>query len=146
MIAVLGSCGDRDKTKRPIMGALAARFCDFVFVTDEEPYTENPLTIIEEVAKGVPRGRALFTQANHKSGRMERPILKNPNESGEGDWWWKIADRREAISRAIDMCKFDDVILLTGMGAQTFKIVGDQQVPWNDRAIVEEILTAKKLI
>ncbi|MBU6389164.1 UDP-N-acetylmuramoyl-L-alanyl-D-glutamate--2,6-diaminopimelate ligase, partial [Patescibacteria group bacterium] len=60
MIAVLGCTGDRDRTKRPIMGALAARFCDYVFVTDEEPYTEDPNQIMDEVAKGVPRGRPLF--------------------------------------------------------------------------------------
>jgi UDP-N-acetylmuramoyl-L-alanyl-D-glutamate--2,6-diaminopimelate ligase len=145
MIAILGSCGDRDKTKRPIMGALAARFCDYVFVTDEEPYTENPLVIIEDVAKGVPRGRPLFMNANHKSGRLERPILKKTNETGEGEWWWKVPDRRLAISKALDMAKLDDVILLTGMGAQNFKIVGERQVPWNDRVVVEELLVEKKL-
>lgn len=146
MIAVLGSCGDRDKTKRPIMGAIAARFCDYVFVTDEEPYTENPETIIEEVAKGVPRGRPSFKATNHKSGRMERPILKNDNESGEGDWWWKIQDRKEAISKAIDMGKLDDIILVTGMGAQHFKIVGEEKVPWNDRTIIEDLLKEKHLL
>lgn len=145
MIAVLGATGDRDKTKRPIMGALAARFCDYVFVTDEEPYTEDPEKIIEEVAAGVPRGRALFA-ANHRHARMERPVLKKNNESGEGEWWWKITDRKEAISQAIELAKLDDVILVTGMGSQNFKIVGENQVPWNDRAIIESILTDKKLL
>ncbi|MEI6477529.1 MAG: UDP-N-acetylmuramoyl-L-alanyl-D-glutamate--2,6-diaminopimelate ligase [bacterium] len=147
MIAILGSCGDRDKTKRPIMGALAARFCDYVFVTDEEPYTEDPLRIIEEVAKGVPRGRALFHSTSHRPAPAERPVFKREvNETGEGQWWWKLPDRREAISRAIDMCKLDDVILLTGMGAQTFKIVGEEQVPWSDRDVVEEVLKSKNLL
>ena len=142
MIAVLGSCGDRDKTKRPIMGALAARFNDFVFVTDEEPYTEDPLAIMEEVARGVPRGRPLF-----KAAATERPIFKKKEgDSGEGDWWWKVADRREAISRAIDMGKLDDLILVTGMGAQNFKMVGTKQVPWNDRAVIEELLQEKNLL
>lgn len=146
MIAVLGSCGDRDRTKRPIMGAIAARFCDYVFVTDEEPYTEQPEAIIEEVAKGVPRGRPLFQSSNHRSGRMERPILKKENDSGEREWWWKVADRREAISRAIDLGKLDDIILVTGMGAQNFKIVGDKKVPWNDRQVIESLLTEKNLL
>lgn len=146
MIAVLGATGDRDRTKRPIMGALAARFCDFVFVTDEEPYNENPLAIIEEVAKGVPRGRPLFQSANHKTGRVERPILKKPNESGENEWWWKVPDRKEAISRAIDLGKLDDLILVTGMGAQTNKIVGEEKVHWNDREVIEELLRDKKLL
>lgn len=142
MIAVLGSCGDRDKTKRPIMGALAARFCDYVFVTDEEPYTEDPLAIIEEVAKGVPRGRPLF-QGKHQH---ERPVLKKGDESGENIWWWKVTDRREAISKAIDMCKMDDLVLVTGMGAQNYKVVGDAHLPWNDHTVVEELLAEKKLL
>jgi len=142
MIAVLGSCGDRDRTKRPIMGALAARFCDYVFITDEEPYTEDPLEIIEEVAKGVPRGRALFQGKL----RTDRPIFKKGDESGENVWWWKVADRREAISRAIDMCKMDDLVLVTGMGAQNFKVVGDTKVAWNDHKVIEEILASKKLL
>ena len=140
MIAILGSCGDRDKTKRPIMGALAARFCDYVLVTDEEPYTEDPHSIIEEVAKGVPRGRALYKPSGFVAQKMPRPILKTGNENGENDWWWKIEDRAEAIEKAILMAKMDDLIILTGMGSQNFKIVGDQQIPWNDRKVVEEIL------
>lgn len=143
MMAVIGSCGDRDKTKRPIMGALAARFNDFVFVTDEEPYGENPQEIIEEVAKGVPRGRALFQP--HQPTK-ERPIFKKDNESGEGDWWWKISDRKEAISKAIDMAKLDDLILVTGMGSQNYKIVGDKKVAWNDRKIIEELLLSKNIV
>lgn len=145
MIAVLGSTGDRDKTKRPIMGALAARFCDYVFITDEEPYTEDPLQIIEEIAKGVPRGRPLFKLQNPRSQRIERPLLRKKDESGEGDWWWKVADRKEAISQAIDMCKMDDLVLVTGMGSQNFRIVGDRHQPWNERAIIEELLVEKKL-
>jgi UDP-N-acetylmuramoyl-L-alanyl-D-glutamate--2,6-diaminopimelate ligase len=145
MIAVLGATGDRDRTKRPIMGALAARFCDYVFVTDEEPYTEDPERIIEEIARGVPRGRPLFKHSPRAS-REERPLLKKNNESGEGDWWWKLMDRREAISRAIDLCKMDDLVLVTGMGAQNYKKVGDEKVPWNDRVIIEEILSSKGLL
>jgi len=146
MIAVLGSCGDRDRTKRPIMGALAARFCDYVFVTDEEPYTEDPQQIIEEVAKGVPRGRALFKASAAVAERTERPLFKNPNETGEGEWWWKVPDRREAISQAIDMGKLDDLIIITGMGALNYRTVGETKVPWNERMVVEELLGEKKLL
>ena len=146
MIAVLGATGDRDRTKRPIMGALAARFNDFVFITDEEPYTEDPLEIIEEVSKGVPRGRALFRAPSSSIRREERPLLKKQSESGEGDWWWKVPDRKEAIEAAINMAKMDDLILVTGMGAQNFRKVGDEKQPWNDRAIIEDILKEKNLL
>lgn len=139
MIAVLGATGDRDTTKRPIMGALAARFCDLVFVTDEEPYTEDPLKIIEEVANGVPRGRALFKEdaAVH---RKDKPKLKADNLSGLGEWWWKVNDRKEAISQAISKAKPGDLVIVTGMGAQNFRKVGTKKEAWNDRAVIEELL------
>lgn len=146
LIAVLGATGDRDRTKRPIMGALAARFCDYVFITDEEPYTEDPLAIIDEVAKGVPRGRALFRASSAKTQHIEKPLLKKNNESGEGEWWWKITDRKEAIRKAIELCKLDDLVLVTGMGSENFKVVGSEKVPWNDRVVIEEILTAKNIL
>jgi len=148
MIAVLGATGDRDKTKRPIMGALAARFCDQVIVTDEEPYSEDPQAIIDEIARGVPRGRTLFRASREQTLKQEKPsiIKKVEEESGENIWWWKIPDRREAITTAISRGKLDDVILITGMGAQTKKIVNDIATPWNEREIVEEILHELKLL
>jgi len=145
MIAVLGATGDRDRTKRPIMGALAARFCDYVYITDEEPYTEDPNHIIEEIAKGVPRGRPLFKATSSKSFKQERPIFKK-SDDGEGEWWWKVADRKDAITRAIEMGKFDDLILITGMGHQHYRTVGEHKEPWNEREIVEDILREKKLL
>lgn len=148
MIAVFGATGDRDKTKRPIMGAIAARFCDQLILTDEEPYTEDPKTIIDEIAKGVPRGRTLFKASREQILKQEKqPVLKRPqDESGENIWWWKITDRKEAIRTAILRGKLDDVILITGMGGQTFKMVADGKVPWDERAIVEEILKQEHLI
>ncbi|HSI20141.1 MAG TPA: UDP-N-acetylmuramoyl-L-alanyl-D-glutamate--2,6-diaminopimelate ligase [Verrucomicrobiae bacterium] len=148
MIAILGATGDRDRTKRPIMGALAARFCDVVILTDEEPYTEDPLAIIEEIAKGVPRGRTLFRPSQKELQRREkeRTVFRKDDESGEGEWWWKEPDRAKAIAQAIDLCRMDDVVLVTGMGAQTSKYVGDEKVPWDDREVVERILRAKKLL
>ncbi len=148
MIGVLGCTGDRDKTKRPIMGALAARFCDLVYITDEEPYSEDPSAIIEEVARGVPRGRSLFKPSRDQLiKRQERPIFKKEEAAdGEGVWWWKVPERRDAIERAIKQCRLDDVVLLTGMGAQEYKIVGTEKVPWSDRDVVMEILKAEKLV
>lgn len=149
LLSVLGATGDRDKTKRPIMGALAGRFADYVIVTDEEPYTENPQTIIEEVAAGVPRGRALYKKKNRATPKRKplehkihdvKEFMKKDESTGEGQWWWRISDRREAIERALKLAKFDDVVLITGMGAQTHKVVGDKHLPWNDRQVVEEEL------
>lgn len=147
MIAVLGATGDRDKTKRPIMGALAARFCDYLYLTNEEPYTEDPATIIEDIAKGVPRGRSLFKESREVKLKQEKqPVFKQPvNETGENAWWWKLPDRKAAIKAAISKAKLDDVVLITGMGAQTKRIVGSKAEPWNDRKVVEEVLRELKL-
>lgn len=121
MIAVLGSCGDRDKTKRPIMGSVAGRYNDYVIVTDEEPYTEDPQEIIEQVASGVPRG---------KKGEMK--LDEN---------FFKVSDRREAISKALSLAKKGDLVIITGMGAQEFRVVGDKKEPWNERKVIEEELS-----
>ncbi len=124
LIAVLGATGRRDKTKRPILGALAGRYADLVFVTDEDPYTEDPKAIIDEVAAGVPRGR---------------PNVKEPNK-GEGTWWWRVLDRREAIAKALSMAKAGDMVIITGKGGEHVMAVGEKLIPYNDVKVVKEIL------
>ncbi|HEY1074858.1 MAG TPA: UDP-N-acetylmuramoyl-L-alanyl-D-glutamate--2,6-diaminopimelate ligase [Patescibacteria group bacterium] len=124
LIAVLGSMGDRDKTKRPILGALAARYADFVIVTNEDPATEDPASIINEVAGGIPRGRPNAEEA----------------KKGENHWWWKIPDRREAISKAIGMAEKGDTVLITGKGGEHVMLIGEKLIPWNDVKVVREIL------
>ncbi|MCX6809136.1 MAG: UDP-N-acetylmuramoyl-L-alanyl-D-glutamate--2,6-diaminopimelate ligase [Candidatus Berkelbacteria bacterium] len=121
MIAVLGSCGDRDKTKRPIMGSVAGHFNDIVIVTDEEPYTEDPAVIIEQVAAGVERG---------KKGKKMRP----------DEDYFKISDRREGIKKALTFARRGDLVIITGMGAQEFRVVGNKKFPWNERKVIEEEL------
>jgi len=120
MIAVLGSCGDRDKTKRPTMGSVAGRFNDYVIVTDEEPYTENPQEIIEQVALGVPRG---------KKTKME--LDKD---------YFKILDRREGIRKALEIAQRNDLVIITGMGAQEFRVVGSKHLPWSEKKVIKEEL------
>jgi UDP-N-acetylmuramoyl-L-alanyl-D-glutamate--2,6-diaminopimelate ligase len=124
LITVLGSMGNRDKTKRPILGALASRWADYVIVTNEDPGTEDEMSIINEVAGGIPRGRP------------------NPEEAkkGEGEWWWKVRDRREAIQKAIGLAKPNDTVLITGKGGEHVMLVGEKLIPWNDVNVVKEIL------
>lgn len=121
-IAVLGACGDRDKTKRPLMGSIAGRHADVVVVTDEEPYTENPEDIIEEVAKGVPRGS-----------KTRKMVL--------GENFFKEFDRRQGIARALSAAGRGDLVVITGMGAQEFRVVGNKHLPWNDKKATEEELS-----
>ncbi len=122
IISVLGACGDRDKSKRPIMGALSGRYADIVIVTDEDPYTEDPVKIIEEVAAGVRRGT-------------------NPKEAKiSGKDFFKILSRKEAIKKAISMAYKGDIVIITGKGAEECMVVGNKKIPWSDRKIVKEFL------
>ncbi len=124
LIVVLGSMGNRDTTKRPLLGALAARWADYVIVTNEDPGTEDEMVIINAVASGIPRGRPNAEEA----------------KKGEGEWWWKIRDRREAIQKAIGLAKPNDTVLITGKGGEHVMLVGEKLIPWNDVNVVKEIL------
>lgn len=117
VILVFGATGDRDKLKRPIMGELAAKLADRIILTDEESYNEDPQAIRDQVRAGVEKGKG--------SGKMT-----------------EIADRREAIEKALSIATKDDIVLITGMGHEQFRIVNGEKLPWNDAAVVRE-LTAK---
>lgn len=112
LIAVFGATGDRDQAKRPILGKLASELCDIVIITDEEPYFEDPDTIRQMIATGIP----LQTKAQ---------VLNIP-------------DRREAIQKAIELAQEHDIITVSGMGDQTSMIIKDQTIPWSDRQVILE--------
>lgn len=120
MIAVLGATGRRDKTKRPLMGALAGNYADMVVFTDEDPYDEDPVTIMEEVAEGI-----------HKGGTKHQWRL-NRN-------YWKVLDREQAIKKAIREARKNDVVVITGKGAEEVMAIGapgeDKFIPFSDRKI-----------
>ncbi len=115
IIAILGSCGDRDKGKRPLMGEIVAKYADVVILTNEEPYHENPQDIIDAIFVGI----------------------KNKTENEN---LWRILDRREAIAKALSIAQKDDIICITGMGSFETMVVGDKKLPWNDRGVIEEEL------
>jgi UDP-N-acetylmuramoyl-L-alanyl-D-glutamate--2,6-diaminopimelate ligase len=110
LICVLGACGGgRDKWKRPVLGELAAKYCDEVIVTNEDPYDEDPWQIIEQVASGT-KGKAR-----------------------------KILDRREAIRTALKLAKEGDVVVITGKGCEpSICVAGGRKIPWDDRKVVRE--------
>ncbi|MFA4880171.1 MAG: UDP-N-acetylmuramoyl-L-alanyl-D-glutamate--2,6-diaminopimelate ligase [Candidatus Doudnabacteria bacterium] len=119
IIAVLGATGGgRDKKKRPELGRLAARYCDLVFVTNEDPYDEDPQEIMNQVFAGVIAG----------GGKTE-----NGN-------CWHILDRGEAIKEAIQKAKKGDIVIITGKGCEKVMAVKDGFVPWDDREEVRKIL------
>jgi len=109
LICVLGACGGgRDKWKRPVLGELAAKYCDEVIVTNEDPYDEDPWKIIEQVASG----------AKEKAR--------------------KILDRREAIREALKLAKEGDIVVITGKGAEPSIVEKGKKIPWDDRKVVKE--------
>lgn len=126
IIAVFGATGDRDRSKRPIMGALAGRYADVAIITNEDPYTEDPVKIIEEVASGVPRGVAA------KNGMIP------------GKNFFKVLDRREAIKKAFNLAEAGDIVLIMGKGAEEVMAVGHEKIPWSDKKIAKELLMKRR--
>ncbi len=118
VILVFGACGDRDKSKRPIMGEIAARLSDRIFVTEEESYNEDPESIRKMLLEGIASGKGL------------------PKTE-------EIAERRDAIAKALSIARTDDTVVITGMGHEQFRIVKGERLPWNDSVVVREILSEK---
>lgn len=125
IVHVLGSAGGgRDKSRRPILGEMAGNKADFVIITNEDPYDENPLEIINQVASG-----------SKSVGKIE------------GDNLFRILDRREAIKKALSLISTkNDLILITGKGSeQAICLKNGQKEFWDDRlALKEEIINYKK--
>ena len=118
VILVFGSCGDRDKAKRPIMGQIAAKKADRIFLTDEESYNEDPQQIRDQVFEGI-------------------------EQAGGAAKTTEIADRKEAIKKALSVATKGDTVLITGMGHEMFRIVNGKQVPWSDAQVVRDLLQEK---
>ena len=110
LIVVCGCGGDRDKTKRPVMGGMAAKRADVAIFTSDNPRTEDPEQILREMEEGV--------------------------ESG--DKYLKIVDRHEAIKTAVMLAEPRDIILLAGKGHEDYQIVGTEKLPFNDKEVVKE--------
>ena len=117
LVALFGCGGDRDRTKRPIMGAIAADNADFVIVTSDNPRTEDPQEIINEIVAGI-------------KGRENRYKV--------------LCDRVEAIKWAIDNHMPDDVILLAGKGHEDYQVVGHEKHHMDEREIVAEHIEKRK--
>ena len=116
LVMLFGAGGDRDRKKRPIMGKLSADIADFVIVTSDNPRTEDPMSIIEEILPGVRAGKAPYKV---------------------------ICDRPEAIRWAIDHHEPGDVILLCGKGHEDYQIIGHEKIHMDEREIVADYLAER---
>lgn len=130
IITVFGCGGDRDKGKRPLMGEAAAAHSDLTIVTSDNPRTEDPLVIIEEIGKGI--------RANKLADI--RDAASHPTARG----YLVIPDRRAAITAAIGLADTRDIVLIAGKGHEDYQIIGTQKLPFDDRTIAKEELTRRQ--
>lgn len=116
VITLFGCGGDRDNTKRAIMGEIAGKLSDYSIITSDNPRTEDPVRIVEMVEEGMKRTDGKYTL---------------------------IVDRREAIGYALDFAKKDDVIILAGKGQETYQIIGKEKFDFDERVVVWNYLNKK---
>jgi UDP-N-acetylmuramoyl-L-alanyl-D-glutamate--2,6-diaminopimelate ligase len=122
LITVFGCGGDRDRTKRPLMGAVAGRLSDVIIVTSDNPRSEDPRRIIEDVLRGITpdtrrdSGQSLFT----------------------------IVDRRLAIAKAVELARPGDLVLIAGKGHEQYQVIGDETLPFDDVAVAREALAHRR--
>lgn len=117
LLTVFGCGGNRDRGKRPLMGEVAARLSDIVFVTSDNPRAENPQAIIDEIVAGVP-AKALGKL------RIE-------------------ADRRRAIEEAVGAAEPGDLVVIAGKGHETYQLFGNRAVPFDDREVARAALRSR---
>jgi UDP-N-acetylmuramoyl-L-alanyl-D-glutamate--2,6-diaminopimelate ligase len=122
LITVFGAGGDRDRTKRPLMGMVAARLSDVVVITSDNPRSEDPARIIEEVRLGA------------------EPETRQHNAEVAA-----IADRGEAIRHAIGRAGAGDMVLIAGKGHEKYQEIGGQVLTFDDVAVAREALDARRV-
>ncbi|MBQ9832507.1 MAG: UDP-N-acetylmuramyl-tripeptide synthetase, partial [Clostridia bacterium] len=113
IVTLFGCGGDRDQAKRPIMGEIAGRYSDFVVVTSDNPRSEDPMAIINEIVEGV------------KKSACEYAVIEN---------------RREAIAFALATARKDDVIILAGKGHENYQEMSGSKYHFDEKEIVAELL------
>jgi UDP-N-acetylmuramoyl-L-alanyl-D-glutamate--2,6-diaminopimelate ligase len=134
IITVFGCGGDRDRTKRPNMGAAAVQGSTIVIVTSDNPRSENPLEIISEIEAGM-------TGAGRKMASLD---LDQAVVSGKKPYY-VIPDRREAVAAAVRMARPEDVVVLAGKGHEDYQIIGEKKFHFDDREVArEEIRKGRK--
>ncbi|MGH7718174.1 MAG: UDP-N-acetylmuramoyl-L-alanyl-D-glutamate--2,6-diaminopimelate ligase, partial [Gemmatimonadaceae bacterium] len=114
LLVVFGCGGDRDRAKRPVMGAIASRLADFAIITSDNPRSEDPERILDEIETGM-----------------------------GGTAHERVEDRRAAIARAIELARPNDVVLLAGKGHETYQVRGDVRLPFDEKEIVAEIVRGR---
>ena len=134
LTTVFGCGGDRDRSKRPLMGAVAARLSDTVGLTSDNPRSEDPERIIDEIELGIapPQDR----------GRSDGGGVSS---AGAGMRWWRLVDRRAAIDRAIAEAGPGDVVVVAGKGHEKYQVIRDRVLPFDDVAEAQDALARRRM-
>jgi UDP-N-acetylmuramoyl-L-alanyl-D-glutamate--2,6-diaminopimelate ligase len=123
LITVFGCGGDRDKTKRPLMGAVAGRLSDVIVITSDNPRSEDPGKIIDDIQRG---------------------ITPDTARRDGGQLLMAIVDRAEAITKAIELARRGDLVLVAGKGHEKYQVIGDRVLPFDDVAVAREALAKRR--
>jgi UDP-N-acetylmuramoyl-L-alanyl-D-glutamate--2,6-diaminopimelate ligase len=134
LTTVFGCGGDRDRSKRPLMGAVAARLSDTVGLTSDNPRSEDPERIIDEIELGMAPPQDRVRQAGGAA-----------SSTAEGSRWWRLTDRRAAIDRAISEAGTGDVVVIAGKGHEKYQVVRDRVLPFDDVAEAQEALARRRM-
>ncbi len=111
LISVYGCGGDRDRTKRPIMGKVGSNLSDIAIITSDNPRTEDPKLIIKDVLEGIERDNYIVVEG-----------------------------RRDAIRKAMEIAKENDVIVVAGKGHEDYQILKDKTIHFDEREVIEELI------
>jgi UDP-N-acetylmuramoyl-L-alanyl-D-glutamate--2,6-diaminopimelate ligase len=122
LVTVFGCGGDRDTTKRPLMGMVAARLSDVVIVTSDNPRSEDPARIIDEIRRGI-------TPASHAGRAVDVA---------------SVVDRGEAIEQAVSRARPGDLVLIAGKGHEKYQVIGDRVLPFDDVAVARAALARRR--
>lgn len=134
IICVLGCGGNRDKTKRPLMGQTAAKLCDLTVITSDNPRTEPPMEIIEHIVRGAKKTISnVYTPADLSTGFRKKGYVVEP-------------DRKRAITLAIRASRAGDIVLIAGKGDETYQIIGNHTISFDDRIEARIALSKVKII
>jgi UDP-N-acetylmuramoyl-L-alanyl-D-glutamate--2,6-diaminopimelate ligase len=129
VITVFGCGGDRDRTKRPLMGAVAARLSDVVIVTSDNPRSEDPQEILDQIKRGI-------VSPDDRAGPKTR--------SGQDVRCISIVDRKEAIERAVRDAAPGDLILIAGKGHEKYQVIGERVLPFDDVEVAQAALERRR--
>lgn len=128
IICVFGCGGDRDQKKRPLMGEIAARLCDLAIVTSDNPRSEDPLAIIEQILPGVRQAQGVaYSSTDIKAGFEAKGFVVEP-------------DRHRAIELGIRASRPDDAVLIAGKGHEPYQILADKTIDFDDREEARKVL------